>query len=399
MKPASTQRRDWLIRAAALGASGLTLSVPGARLAFAAPATDASSGSADSGRLVVVMLRGAMDGLAAVPAVGDPAWSTLRPSASADDEKYGAPLKLDDTFALHPKLTSMHEWYGQGQLLVVHAVASPYRERSHFDAQQLLESGGQRPFELQTGWLGRALQATDRSGVALSPSLPLALRGTGRATSWSPTHQKPVDADLMARVASLYDEDKALGPVFAQALEQHRGAIGSAVSTDGAGFVALAKQAGTFLAADDGPTIAWLDGTGWDTHTGQAGKLSRLFPLLDEGLAALRSALGERWTSTTVLVMTEFSRSAAMNGSGGTDHGTAGVAFLAGGSVAGGRVLTDWPGLTRTQLLDARDLRPTADIRTFIKPALQRHLRLPVSRLDKDVFPGSPPSANGLWRT
>ncbi|CAN5579296.1 DUF1501 domain-containing protein [soil metagenome] len=394
MNPISEQRRAWLIRAAAAGGAGLALSLPGARLAFAAPVP---VGDTKSGRLVVVMLRGAMDGLAAVPAVGDPGWAALRPGAAADDEKYGTPLRLDDTFALHPKLSSLHQWYGQGELLVMHAVASPYRERSHFDAQQVLESGGQRPFELQTGWLGRALQATDRRGLALGPSMPLALRGAGRAVSWSPSHQKPVDADLMARVASLYENDDQLGPMVALAMEQNSSAIGR-TSAEGASFVALARQAGSFMAADDGPTIAWLESSGWDTHTGQAGRLVRMFEPLDQGLAALREALGAQWATTTVLVMTEFGRSAAMNGSGGTDHGTAGVAFMAGGQVAGGRVLADWPGLARNQLMDARDLRPTADLRAFVKPALQRHLGLQTALLDRDVLPGSPVSASGLWR-
>ena len=170
-------------------------------------------------------------------------------------------------------------------------------------------------------------------------------------------------------------------------------------TADGAGFIALAHQAGRLLAADEGPSVAWLDSSGWDTHTQQAGRLSRLLPDLDKGLAALRSSLGARWATTTVLVMTEFGRSAAMNGSGGTDHGTAGVAFLAGGAVAGGRVHGDWPGLSRDQLFEARDLKATTDIRALIKPAVQRHLGLSTAQIERSVLPGSPAALTGLWRT
>lgn len=389
-------RRQWLARSASLG---FALAVPGARLAFAG---EASSGSGSGNeRLVVVMLRGAMDGLAAVPAAGDPAWGSLRPSAAQDASRYGAPLRLDDTFALHPKLATLQGWFTQGDLLVLHAVASPYRDRSHFDGQQLLESGGERPFELQTGWLGRALQASGRGGVAITASMPLALRGASQATSWAPTHQRPLDADLLSRLHELYEHDESMAGTFRLAAAQHGETQGMAMGaqTPGVnGFAALAQNAGRMLAKPDGPSVAWLESIGWDTHTGQSARLVRQFEPLDQGLAALKDALGERWSDTVVVVMTEFSRSATINGSGGTDHGTAGVAFIAGGRVAGGKVRADWPGLGRSQLLDARDLRPTADLRTFIKPVLERQLKLPNAVLDKEVFPGSPRSSAGLWK-
>ena len=380
-----------------LAAGGAVMALPGARLALAAPApSPARSGD----RLVVVLLRGALDGLAAVPPTGDPAWRALRPPIEADLTRFGAPLPLDADFSMHPGLATLHRWYGEGALLVVHAAASPYRERSHFDAQQLLESGGARPFELQSGWLGRALAANDGRGVALSPAMPLALRGAPGASSWAPSKAEGVDTELMARVARMYQGDAQLGPAFERAAAQHLpGMDEMAASAGGNGFTALATQAGRFLAADDGPSVAWLDSTGWDTHTGQAPRLARLLPALDGGLAALRTALGPRWATTTVLVMTEFGRSAAMNGSGGTDHGTGGVAFLAGGAVAGGRVLADWPGVARERLFEARDLRPTTDLRALIRPVLQRQLGLASAQLDRLVLPGAPKGLDGLWRT
>lgn len=403
MKTPVLLRRAWLARAAAGGAGLAALSLGGARFAWAASPPAATH----RGRLVVVMLRGALDGLAAVPAIGDPNWASLRPQAAADDARVGAPLALEGLFALHPALPTLHAWYGEGRLLVAHAVASPYRERSHFDAQQLLESGGNRPFEFDTGWLGRGLAQAHGRGVALGSALPLALRGADGASSWAPERKAGVDGDLMHRVARLYAQDAQFAAVFAKARDQQQGSMGdmtngmaSEMAGDGnpGGFVTLAQAAGRMLAADDGPSLAWLDTTGWDTHTQQAARLSRGLAQLDTGLAALRSALGARWASTSVLVMTEFGRSAAMNGSSGTDHGTAGVAFLAGGAVAGGRVLTDWPGLARAQLQDGRDLRPTLDLRALLKPALQRHFGLDSAVIDTQVLPGAPRGLDGLWR-
>lgn len=389
----SPTRRRWLQTAGA----GLLLTHPGLRMAFAASPQA-------RGKLVVVMLRGALDGLAAVPAIGDPQWSALRPTSPDAANAATAPLPLDGPFALHPALAQLHRWYGEGQLLVAHAVASPYRERSHFDAQQLLESGGQRPFELTSGWLGRALEASGQRAVALSPAMPVALRGAHSASTWTPTRAAAPDSDLMARIAQTYQNDPMLSGLLEQALSQ-RQTMGGGSREPGMGagagstaaFTGLARQAGGFLAQDGGPDVAWLDLDGWDTHTQQVSRLQRQLAALDEGLAALRQALGERWGDTTVLVMTEFGRSAALNGSGGTDHGTGGVALLAGGGVAGGRVLADWPGLGASALLDGRDLRPTRDIRTLMVPLLQRHLGVGAAQLAQ-ALPGAPKGAQDLWR-
>lgn len=377
------QRRRWLLA----GAAAL---VAPCRLAFA-------STPQASGKLVVVMLRGALDGLAAVPATGDPGWVALRGAVDSETP----PLPLDTLFGLHPALVGLHGWYGDGQLLVAHAVASPYRARSHFDAQQLLECGGQRPFEFATGWLGRALTASGRRGVAISPSMPVALRGSLGASTWTPSRGPAPDADLMARVARTYARDPVLAGRLEQALQQRATTDGLASMGGGTGgaFAALARRAGHFLAEPAGPDLAWLDVDGWDTHTGQAARLTRLLGALDSGLLALREALGPLWAETTVLVMTEFGRCAALNGTGGTDHGTGGVAFVAGGAVAGGQVLADWPGLGTADLHEGRDLRPTRDIRTLMRAVLQRHLGLGDARIDADVLPGAPREAAALWRS
>ena len=361
-------------------------------------------------RLVVVMLRGALDGLAAVPAPGDPHWASLRPEPVAPE-----PLRpLDGPFALHPALQTLHQWYTRRELLVLHAVASPYRERSHFDAQQLLEAGSDKPFSLTTGWLGRALQTQGLGGVALESAMPLGLRGADRATTWAPARQgqEPVE-DTLNRIQRLYATDPALARNWNLATEGERQRMAGATETPQvpsnnmagtptaprqSNWVALLQQAAQFLSQPDGPRVAWLDTDGWDTHTQQTARLGRLLPQLDQALASLQTNLGSIWAHTTVLVMTEFGRTAALNGTGGTDHGTAGVAFLAGGSVAGGRVLTDWPGLATNQLLSGRDLRPTQDIRPLLAAVVQRQFGLSSSAIARDIVPGVIPSTQTLWK-
>jgi uncharacterized protein (DUF1501 family) len=404
--PLFLSRREGL--RALLGAAAITYSMP-ARLSLAAP-PNATENSTQ--RLVVVLLRGALDGLAAVPATGDPAWANLRGHAEAaarsqalaltaagnsyaDVTAQATMLPLDMTFAMHPALKTLHQWYLQKELVVVHAVASPYRERSHFDAQQLLESGGDRPFVQTTGWLGRALQNSGHSAMALTAAMPLALRGADGAITWTPAGRATNHQDLMMRVAQMYGDDVSLANAFSQAIGQQNMAMGAG---EGPGLIGLAQQAGKFLSDPQGPRVAWLEAGGWDTHTQQEGRLGRLLPSLDKALATLRNALGQHWANTSVLVMTEFGRSAVLNGSGGTDHGTGGVAFLAGGGVAGGRVVADWPGLARGQLLEGRDLKPTLDIRRLIGPVVQRQFALSTPGLGR-VLPGAPVGLLDLYRT
>ena len=399
-------RRDGL--KALLGAAALTFSLP-ARLSFAASSGDKANSEQ---RLVVVLLRGALDGLAAVPATGDPAWADLRGHSevilrsqaqttaaaiginSPNSQSSSALLPLDSTFGFHPGLKALHQWYSQKELLVIHAVASPYRERSHFDAQQLLESGGDMPFSQSTGWLGRALQSSGLSAMALTASMPLALRGADTASTWTPKGHVSKDQDLVMRVAQMYGNDAPLANAIGQAMGQMGMSMGA---DDAQGLSGLASQAGKFLANPNGPRVAWLEAGGWDTHTQQVGRLGRLLPILDDSLTALRNSLGQHWSTTTVLVMTEFGRSAALNGSGGTDHGTGGVAFLAGGQIAGGRVLADWPGLSKGNLLDGRDLRPTLDIRSLIGPVAERQFGLNSVAMKK-ILPGAPEGLRDLFR-
>ncbi len=390
-----------------LASATSTLIAGQARVAFAAGETDK--------RFVVVLLRGAMDGLSAVPAFGDPNYTSARTGLAVPrpGERDGA-LKLDGFFGLHPALAGFGRRYAGGELLVFHAIASPYRERSHFDGQNLLENGSAKPFGLADGWLNRALTALPgplrgsrrEFGVALAPAMPLMLRGPAPVTSWSPSILPAPRADLIARLGRLYRETD---PKLAKALDgaaQANGVTGMAgAGRDGAAndLATLMSAAAKFLSEPSGPCVAMVESTGWDTHANQVGPygvLNRNLLALDRGMEALATGLGDRWKQTAVLIVTEFGRTVAMNGTAGSDHGNGGAAFLLGGAVAGGRVVADWPGLARANLYEGRDLKPTTDLRALMKGALIDHLGIPGAFVERTVFPDSAQvrAMTGLFR-
>jgi len=400
MKPIG--RREFIqggaLAGGVLAAGGALLT---SRVAFAATGGDA--------RLVVVILRGALDGLSAVPPYGDADYGRLRgelalaPPGSSD----GA-LRLDGTFALHPSLPFLHDAYGAGELVVFHAVASPYRERSHFDGQDVLENGTVRPHALQSGWLNRALEALPEAarrerkelGVALGQNVPLVMRGQAQVASWSPSRLASLDEDTLQRITDLYAADPLLSQRLADALAADQIASGDGMDAKamggqagGAGrYTELIRATAGFLRSDSGPRVAVFDTIGWDTHANEGGARGRLaaqLTALDTGIKTLRDELGPAWQKTAVIAVTEFGRTAAINGTRGTDHGTATAAFLVGGAVRGGRVVADWPGLSNRALYEQRDVAPTLDVRAIFKGALQEHLGVPVRALDAQVFPDS----------
>jgi X-X-X-Leu-X-X-Gly heptad repeat protein len=341
------------------------------------------------GRLfVLIVLRGAMDGLGAVPPLHDPDYAALRGPLAVD----GA-LPLDGKFGLHPALAPVHDFYARGEMIIVHAMASPYRERSHFDAQNVIETGAIRPGMAGDGWLNRALvalRADSISGIAFTPEMPLVLKGAAPVANWQPQAKHD---DISAAVTRMYGDDPALAAAYAQGL-----AAGGVVETASQGaprkrdFASLALIAGKTLAAPDGPNVAVLEIGGWDTHVAQGsakGRLANALGQLASGVAALRQGVGERWSQTVAVAVTEFGRTARGNGTGGTDHGTATAGFAFGGALAGGRVLADWPGLSQQALYQQRDLAPTADLRGFLKGLLGDHLGVPDAALEQHVFPGS----------
>jgi uncharacterized protein (DUF1501 family) len=352
-------------------------------------------------RLLVVILRGGMDGLSAVPAIGDPTYAGLRGRLALPRSGQGAALSLDDAFALHPSLPKMHALYRAGELLPIHACATAYRERSHFDAQNVLETGAAAPFARTEGWLNKALGALPRArpemGMALSAQAPLILRGSTPVATWSPSALPDVNTDTMSRLLALYDaRDPALANALESAMSANLVAMDSGADDmsgrGGRNIVPMAQIAARFLKDENGPIAAVMETTGWDTHANQGveqGALARNLTQLDNGLDAFKTEMGAEWRNTVVIVATEFGRTAAPNGGGGTDHGTGAAAFLAGGAVQGGRVLADWPGLSSSALYEGRDLRPTMDLRAVFKGVLADHLQISTAALDRDAFPES----------
>lgn len=378
-------RRSFLLGLSATAAAGQ------ARLALARPAA-----LQQDARLVVVLLRGALDGLAAVQAYGDANFATLRgPLALPEPGQENGLLDLGGFFGLHPSLAGMHEMYRANQALIIHAAAGAYRTRSHFDAQDMLESGASE--RLSSGWLNRALEALPerpgadaRTGLAVGLDMPLLLRGRVPVGMYATPRGSRPEPDLYARFADLTQDDPLLGPAVMEGLRA-RGFAADRLD-DGlrkaGGFPSLCGIAGRLLADQAGPRVAALETGGWDTHSAQMSRLNYPLRQLDEGLGALKAQLGDAWRHTAVLVMTEFGRTVRVNGNQGTDHGTGGVAFLLGGAVAGGRVAADWPGLGAGKLLEDRDLQPTTDLREIAKGLLRDHLKLPPQALEA-AFPDS----------
>jgi uncharacterized protein (DUF1501 family) len=368
-------------------------------------------------RFLAIVLRGALDGLAAVAPVGDPDWVRLRGDKALLLDGANPALKLDGFFALNPAMPELHRLYRAGQATIVHAAATPYRERSHFDGQDMLESGLTKPGATDTGWLNRALAALEpggrvepnkRQAFAVGPVTPLIVRGAAPVMSWTPARLPPATDDTLMRLADLY---RHTDPPLARVLEERMGlaAIAKAggVATapekgkpppQGPGaqvrayFAEAAGAAAKFMARPDGPRVGALAFDGWDTHQDEGavgGRLALLLGALDGALAAIEKEMGPAWRETIVTVVTEFGRTARINGTEGTDHGTATVALLAGGALRGGRVVADWPGVKDASLYEGRDLKPTTDLRAVLKGVLKDHLRVPDAALATNVFPDS----------
>nr|WP_321925097.1 DUF1501 domain-containing protein [Paraburkholderia guartelaensis] len=382
---AMVSRRHFL-RVAAAGA-GAMLVAP--QIVFANVETER--------RFVFVIQRGAADGLNIVVPYAEPAYATLRGPLAIDIDKA---TKLDGTFALHPSLVQMAQMYGEKQALFVHAIASPYRDRSHFDGQNVLETGGRAPYQVKDGWLNRLvamLPASRENAIALAPTVPLALRGTVQVSSYAPSALPSASDDLLTRVSALYDGDPQLRALWTSAMNA-RGLAGDVSARQDPASVG--KLAAGFLSRPDGPRIAMIETGGWDTHSAQNARLANQLKALDTMLASLRDGLGPAWDKTTVLVATEFGRTAAANGTGGTDHGQASVAMLVGGAVAGGRVQADWPGLRSADLYESRDLKPTASLDALIAGAAAESFGLDPQRTASTLFgdAGTKNAATGLIR-
>ena len=351
-------------------------------------------------RFVAVIPPGAMDGLAVVPPVGDKDYAALRGDLAFGAAGQEPALPLDAFFALNSAMPGLHALYQKGEALIVHATATPYRDRSHFDGQDVLESGLEGPGLAPTGWLNRAAGAIPAgegvrpvSGLAASPTIPLILRGDAPTLSWTPPRIEAASADTLKRLLDLYTHtDPQMAKVLGEGVDLDALAQGIDVKAAGglaASFKALAEGSARLLAEEDGPRLAALSYDGWDTHTAEDGRLDNVLGALDGALVALATELAPVWDDTVVVVMTEFGRTARANGNEGTDHGTATVALLLGGAVKGGRVIADWPGLREADLYENRDLKPKTDLRAVLKGVLRDHLGIPAAELSAIVFPDS----------
>jgi len=378
-----------LTRRSFIGATGAaagvaTLGIPG--IAFARANTDR--------RFVFIIQRGAADGLQIVAPTGDPAYAGLRGDFAQDLEQ-GA--KLGSFFTLHPALAETAKLYAGKQALVVHAVASPYRDRSHFDGQNVLETGGSAAYRLRDGWMNRLLgllPADEAKALALSTTVPMALRGSHEVTSYAQSQLPSATDDLMARVSALYASDQQLHGLWSAAMDTRMKAGDPMQAGGGQSGAAIGALAAKMLSGD-GARMAMIETNGWDTHSGQRGRLDVQLRNLDQLLAALKFGLGADWGNTLVAVATEFGRTARPNGTGGTDHGQASAAMLLGGAVRGGAVIADWPGLSNGALYEGRDLKPTTDLDALIAGALAQHYSLEPRRVMATLFPESRGNALG----
>lgn len=387
-------------RRAVLGASG-------ALFAWAFMPRFAHAAAGRDPRFVTIILRGALDGLTAVPPIGDPDYEALRQQSAMRIDGDNPALPLDSFFALHPSMRNFQRLFRAGQAAVVHASGTAYRDRSHFDGQDVLESGFPSPGHVETGWLNRLLEglppgervapgAAERvRGLSVGTTAALVIRGKAPVLGWAPSILKPADGDLAPRLADLYGQkDPVLARLLQEGIDTGKIASGIDIKARGGpgdpnGMEQMARGAARLIAHPEGPRIAALAFEGWDTHAQETDRLAKLLTGLDNALAAFEQELGPVWKDTAILVATEFGRTARINGTEGTDHGTGTTAFLAGGAIRGGRVIADWPGLKEAQLRDGRDLAATSDLRAIIKGVATDLLGANAGYLRDVVFPGS----------
>ncbi len=346
------------------------------KMAWAAADTDR--------RFIFVLQRGAADGLGILAPTGDPSFAPLRGELAATTG-----TKLDSLFTLHPAMTETANLFAQKQAAFAHAIASGYRERSHFDGQNVLECGAARPYGRDDGWMNRLLSllpGSERRALALATAVPLALRGTAEVGSYAPSRLPDADTGLMERVAMLYAEDAQLAPLWSSAIQTE--AMAATTENAGRGGAAAGKLIASLMNGAEGARMIMVESNGWDTHVNQMGRLNGLLKGVDDMIAAIRTDLGPAWSKTVVLVATEFGRTALVNGTKGTDHGTASAAMLYGGGLAkGGTIMADWPGLATGQLYEGRDLKPTMRFERLVIDTLSAHYGIEPGKLQRTVFP------------
>ena len=400
MNAMTPSRRGLLATAAGFGLSLQLLAVP-------AIAADAAL---NKKKVIVVICRGGMDGLSVAPPVGDSEYHGLRGALAFGGEA----LPLDGTFALHPQLTAVHAMAKAGEARIVPAVATPDRARSHFEAQDVLETGAAGVYSTTSGWLNRTVETLSAhrkvDAISIGPTAPLLLRGKVQTASWSPGRGVDAEARLPTLLQDLYRDDALLGPALARGLATETmakdataglgggqpammagkgGGAGPGAQQGREAAKALGQSLAGFMREPGGPTVAAISLDGFDSHANQAGLLTQRLAYLDAVLDGVHQGLGPEWKNTVVLVATEFGRTARANGTGGTDHGTASTALLLGGALKPGGIVGDWPTLKQQALYENRDVAPTLDMRGLFKGVLAEHMGVDRAALDNAIFPSS----------
>tara|TARA_B110000503_G_scaffold56580_1_gene90649 strand:- start:158 stop:1315 length:1158 start_codon:yes stop_codon:yes gene_type:complete len=336
------------------------------------------------GSISVIILEGGMDGLSTMPPIGDTDLMRMRKSISP--EGY---LPLNDFFGLHPSLKFYSQLMARGHASAVHATAFPYTKRSHFEGQNMIEGGGLSPFSEQTGWLGRALDLAGVAGRSLSLDMPLILRGHHNNDNFYPASIRGSGrpkADLIKMIAMGHQMDAA--QIFNKIASKSEENI--QVPRDPA---SLAKYAGQAMAQADGPVASVIRVNSFDTHASQveegdpdSGRLAKQLGVVDDVIAGYRRGLGKAWDDAIILTLTEFGRTVAVNGTLGTDHGYGSVGLLAGGTLPSSRVIANWPGLSKKDQFEKRDLMATIDYRSVCAACLEKSLGLDHDLIASQVF-------------
>jgi len=323
-----------------------------------------------SPKLIWIVLRGALDSLETVIPAFDNGLAPLRPTIGLGPAALSQPLQHG--FALHPSLKNLYNWYQDKQLLPIVAVGSGFEKRSHFDGQDYLETG-LGSIDHDNGWLSRAISLKHKAAIAVAQSTPISLRGNDNVNTWYPSKLKHSSDDIYQSLQAMYQDDQPLLSKLNDGLKLRQLTSGQQLSKKNGRFTTLAKGCGQLMAAEQGPDCAMLELGGWDTHNNQNNRLAKQLTQLDDGLAALKTSLGKHWNNTAIVIATEFGRTAKENGTKGTDHGTASALLIAGGAIAGGRVLGQWPGLATDQLFNDRDLNPTSNTFSWLATLLNQH--------------------------
>ncbi len=338
--------------------------------------------------LVIIMLRGGMDGLCAVPIIGDKNFEKRRKDLILDET-----IKLNSDFALHPKLKNFYNLWKNNLGTIVHATNIPYTKRSHFDGQNLMETGGHIPYAIKTGWLGRGMKLAELKGdgLALSLPMPLLLRGIPSNDNFYPSKKRLPRTELLQLLKSVYADKSEHDLANMMEIIANRSMMSGGGTSMSRKNSSLAYKAGLELKKINGPRVAVFEVDGFDTHAAQGGvngSHSDSLIEMDTIFKSLEKGLGNEIENTLVLTLTEFGRTIEQNGGRGTEHGYGSAIFMAGGLLKKSQVYTDWPGLKKKELFEGRDLNSTMDARSIYASAMSTVFDLDFKRVQKEVFWG-----------